>query len=733
MVPLPLHTCEKNNTLQWASLLAAALLLITVLCSPAAAARDVKVALPDLKPTLFTDDQGKPAGFFVDIINDMAAQEGWNVIWVRGSLSESMERLKTGDIDLMTGIAANPDREKVYDFSHESPFSVWSQVYARPGSGINTILDLDGKRVAVVKGDISGIAFRDYAKKFDVNATYVERDIPTDSFAAVAAGEADALVVFNTAGQEDAKTYGLSETPVMFNPTPMSFAVPKGKNADILLALDRYVAEGKGNPSSVYGQAMQKWFGIKADGGIIPPWLWGGLVIAALIAVLFVAMSVLLRRQVRIKTAELARQNKDLQAEIASRRKTEQELADEISRRRILIDQSRDGIVILDQEGKVYEANRRFAEMLGYSREEIQQLHVWEWDVQIKQDQIQEMIRTIDAQGDNFESRHRRKNGSVIDVEISTNAAEFSGRKLIFCIVRDTSERKRAEEQLKTINEYLQSEVANRRKAETELAQKNAELQAAYEQLAATEEYLRQNYEELRMSENALLQARKKLALLNTMTLQDVQTGIFSLAGYIQLAKTGGCSAEAQERLTKGEDILRTVRNSIDFIRKYQDLGIGQPRWQEVNYVLLNAISHLDFSRISRAVDLADLEIYADPMLEHVFFTLMENVLVHGKGATGITIRYRQEADHLTIVVEDNGPGIPAEKKERIFTREFKGLSGTNLFLAREILSITGITIRETGVPGSGARFEITVPAGEYRFGRNGDDRSGSPARAEPT
>ena len=728
-----LKLCRTRDTglMRCAGILAAVLLVIAAFCAPACAARDVKVALTDLRPSLYTDDQGKPTGFFVDMIEELAAQEGWNVIWVRGSLSESWARLASGEIDLLPGVAASQEREKQYDFNHEPALSVWSQVYAKPGTGISTILDLDGKRIAIVRGDISGIAFRDYARRFDINATYVERETPVEIFSAVAGGEADALVVFNIAGQDDARTYGLSATPVMFNPTPLAFAVQKGKNQDLLRVLDSYIAQGKSSSSSTYSQLMQKWYGIRAGDGIIPPWLWWGLALVAACAVLFVAMSVILRRQVRKKTAELAQQNKDLQAEVEHRKHAEQELADETSKREILIDQSRDGIVILDQDGKVYESNRRFAEMLGYSREEIRQLHVWDWDVQIKQEQIQEMILTLDASGDNFESRHRRKDGRVIDVEISSNAAEFSGRKLVFCVVRDTSERKRAEEQLKTINEYLQSEVVNRKKAETELAQKNMELHAANEQLAATEEYLRINYEELRKSENALLQARKKLTLLNTMTLQDVQTGIFSLAGYIQLAKTGGCSGEARDRLTKGEDILRTVRNSLDFIRKYQDLGIGQPRWQEVNYVLLNAISHLDFSRISRTVDLAGLEIYADPMFEHVFFTLMENVLVHGKGVTEVTIRSRQDADSLTIVVQDNGPGIPAEQKERIFTREYKGLSGTNLFLAREILSITGITIRETGVPGSGARFEITVPAGEYRFSRNENERSGSPAPSE--
>ncbi len=193
--------------------------LVAALCCPAAATRDVKVALTELKPTLYTDDQGKPAGFFVDLITDTAAQEDWNIIWVRGSLSESWDRLSTGEIDLLPGVASTAERENRIDFSHESALSVWSQVYARPGSGINTILDLEGKRIVIVKGAQSGIAFQDYARKFGINTMYIEKNTPAEVFSATASGEADALVVYNTAGQADSVTYGLVATPVMFNPT----------------------------------------------------------------------------------------------------------------------------------------------------------------------------------------------------------------------------------------------------------------------------------------------------------------------------------------------------------------------------------------------------------------------------------------------------------------------------------------------------------------------------------
>jgi PAS domain S-box-containing protein len=128
-------------------------------------------------------------------------------------------------------------------------------------------------------------------------------------------------------------------------------------------------------------------------------------------------------------------------------------LANEEIRRRILVEQSSDGIVILDESGKVYEANQRFADMLGYTPEELRQLHVFDWEFQYPRAQVVEMIRTIDVKGDRFETKHRRKDGTIYDVEISTNGAMFAGQKLVFCVCRDITERKQMHEALRESEE----------------------------------------------------------------------------------------------------------------------------------------------------------------------------------------------------------------------------------------------------------------------------------------
>jgi len=145
--------------------------------------------------------------------------------------------------------------------------------------------------------------------------------------------------------------------------------------------------------------------------------------------------------------------------DVTDREQTEAALKDESARRRLLVEQSRDGIVVIDQNGKVYEANQRYADMLGYTMEEALQLHLWDWDTQWTKEQLLEMISTVDDTGDHFETRHRRKDGTCIDVEISTNGTVYGGQKLVFCVCRDITERKQTEEALQDSEERFRSVV----------------------------------------------------------------------------------------------------------------------------------------------------------------------------------------------------------------------------------------------------------------------------------
>ena len=221
---------------------------------------------------------------------------------------------------------------------------------------------------------------------------------------------------------------------------------------------------------------------------------------------------------------------------------------------------------------------------------------------------------------------------------------------------------------------------------------------------------------EARRAASSLEQARKKLNLLNIVTFQDIQTAAFSLSAYQILANKYLADTAAASYAEKESVLIRKIITSLEFAKNFQEMGIQSPRWQNVNQTLLFAISHLDFLKISHTFSTGDLEIYADPLLEKAFSNIMENVLRHAKTATEVRAWYEQKPDGLVLFIEDNGVGVPREEKHIIFDRSYGKDTGLGLFLVREILSITGITIRETGESGKGARFEFQVPVEGYRF-----------------
>jgi ABC-type amino acid transport substrate-binding protein len=219
-----------------------------------------------------------------------------------------------------------------------------------------------------------------------------------------------------------------------------------------------------------------------------------------------------------------------------------------------------------------------------------------------------------------------------------------------------------------------------------------------------------------RRADEALNRATRKLGFLNAITFNDIQNALFSLTGFLELEKELPADEKTQEYRQKQGQIIHTIAAALRFAKNYQDLGMNPPAWQDVSRTFLIGISHIDLSNLDRKIPRDHLEIYADPLLERVFLTLAENVLLHGMTATEISLHYRRTPEGLVLVFRDNGVGIPAAMKERVFERRFEGKKGVGLYLAREILSITGITITETGTEGTGARFEMLVPEGAYRF-----------------
>jgi len=216
--------------------------------------------------------------------------------------------------------------------------------------------------------------------------------------------------------------------------------------------------------------------------------------------------------------------------------------------------------------------------------------------------------------------------------------------------------------------------------------------------------------------EDALRHANERLNLLTTVTRHDVLNDLAALSMYLALPEVQAGERPGSGLPDKLASLIQSLRRKMEFTRDYADLGMKMPAWEDVAGAVLRGVAGMDTGPLRIDLDLGSLEVYADPLLDRVITNLVDNTLRHGEHATFIRFRAHPEGDACVFSVEDDGAGIAPGMKEAIFRPGYGRHTGLGLFLVREILGITGMSIRETGEPGSGARFEIRIPAGGFRM-----------------
>ena len=216
--------------------------------------------------------------------------------------------------------------------------------------------------------------------------------------------------------------------------------------------------------------------------------------------------------------------------------------------------------------------------------------------------------------------------------------------------------------------------------------------------------------------EDAIDIANKKLNLMNQITRHDILNSITGLLGCVDMAKATNSPEEKEQLLNEIKDLTRVIQHHITFTREYQEVGVHLPQWQNVNLLLKKVLQNFDKSGFVFSAAFEPTEIYADPLLEKVFYNLAENAIRYGGTLTTISVYTHISDKGLSLIFKDDGVGVEAGQKPEIFKRGVGKNTGMGLFLTAEILAITGITIEENGIFGKGARFEIRIPNGTWRF-----------------
>jgi len=345
--------------------------------------------------------------------------------------------------------------------------------------------------------------------------------------------------------------------------------------------------------------------------------------------------------------------------DITVRKNTERALVESEERYRVLMEHAFDGVMIQDFSGTVLYANPRIVSMFGFScAEEIIGQNVLSLVAAEYRTAVMRDMQNVIAGKSGHIRKYRaiKKDRIAIPIESVGTSITYNGEPATFIALRDITEQERVEDSLKRAN--------------------------------------------------------AKLNLLNSVTRHDVNNQVHALLGYIQLARMQNTDPMVSDFLAKADVAGNHISRQLDFTRMYQDLGLKDPLWQDLRS-LVDKVAQKTFRFTN---DCKNIEIFSDPMLENVFVNLFDNAIRHGEHVTEISVWCMEAENGIVIIVEDNGAGVPLGLKAKIFDKGFGKHTGFGLFLAREVLAITGISIHETGAHGKGARFEMYVPKGTFRI-----------------
>ncbi len=331
------------------------------------------------------------------------------------------------------------------------------------------------------------------------------------------------------------------------------------------------------------------------------------------------------------------------------------QLVDSEEKYRNVFNATNEPLLLIDTVTRqILDFNDAVSGLYGYSRQELLSMSVNDLSAEGR-DAVADELRPHMRL-----CHHRKKDGTVFPADVSTAVFEIKGRSVRILSIRDLS-------------------------------------------------ILQQNADALRL-------ANSKLSLMIGITRHDILNKITVLVGFNELLKGMITDPDALEMIKKQGKMMQLVCSQIEFTRDYDNLGAKSPQWQNVQKLVRRTYAQFSGGTVPLHCDTGNLEVFADPLLEKVFYNLFDNAIRYAKGATGIRVFSIMEENGLLLVFEDDGPGIPREDKERIFERGFGRNTGLGLFFVKEILSITDIAISESGDPGRGARFELAIPQGGFRL-----------------
>ena len=440
-------------------------ILLAFFANPISASAEttIKVGAYQNRPLLFKDNDGDIKGIFAEILAYIAMEEDWNITYVNGSWSQGLQNLKSADIDILGPIAYSRERKNDYDFTYENVLTNWGQIYVNNYSGIESILDLNGRKVAVLQNDVYFLNLRSLVKQFGINCRFIEAFEYEDVLKLVEIGKCDAGLVNYLYGHQFERDYDIHKSSIILSPQRIHFAVPKGKNKAIIDALDHHLSALKKDRGSIYHQSLSKWIGVESTSPSITWLLWlsGGALLLFLI-VLF--LNLILRTKVRKRTWELNIKNQALLDEIEQRKKAENALQENEKEYRSVFENTGTATILVEEDMTISKINAKAIELAGCSKADIEgKLKTIDFVAEEDRERIKQYHGGRRKQDGEYPSEYTFKledrHGNTKNVFIQTSMIPGTKRSIASMI--DITSRVQAENALRRSEEKYRSILEN--------------------------------------------------------------------------------------------------------------------------------------------------------------------------------------------------------------------------------------------------------------------------------
>jgi PAS domain S-box-containing protein len=420
----------------------------------------IKIGVYQNRPLLFTDTDGKVKGIFADILKYIAKKEGWTIEYISESWTQGYEDLRSGKLDILGAIAFSDQRKQIFTFTYENVLSNWGQIYISRQSGIESILDLGGKKIAVLQNDIYYNGLKELVKQFGIECRFIEAFEYDVVLGLVEAGKCDAGLVNYLYGHQNEQKYNINKTSIILSPQKISFAAPKGKNKEIINTLDLHLRNLKDDKNSIYYRSLNRWMGVDAV-HTDPIWLIGISAGAICLILIFLVLNRILRKQVKRRTQELNAKNQSLISEIENRKTVEEALQKNEEKYRSIIENIEEGYFELDLKGILIFFNNSLCKITGYTPEELRGLSYKECSNQeTSENMFKEFNRIFRTKQPAMVADFDiiSKDGNALQIDLSAVPIKDGNGQVVGFrgLMRDVSERKQAELARRKLEKKLQ-------------------------------------------------------------------------------------------------------------------------------------------------------------------------------------------------------------------------------------------------------------------------------------